>query len=185
MSAARRSRTRATAAALACLSVLAGCGGHHRTPAPDRGPLALASPAFAPAATIPAAYSCKGADTPPPLTWHGSAPTGTVAWAIVLEDLDVTPGPWVQWVVSDIPFSTRALSGEAVPDGAVVSEASNTTIGYVGLCPPSGRVHRYRFTVYAQRARLGLRPHLSPARSVAAISTTALSSAALIGSFAR
>lgn len=185
MRAARHRRARATATAFALLGVLAGCGRHHPAAAAERGPLALASPAFAPAATIPAVYSCKGADTPPPLTWRGSAPPGTVAWAIVLDDLDVTPGPWVQWVVSDIPLSTRALSGEVVPAGAVVSAASNTTVGYVALCPPAGRVHRYRFTVYAQRARLGLQPHLPPAQSVPAISTNALSTAALIGSFAR
>ncbi|CAN5449253.1 YbhB/YbcL family Raf kinase inhibitor-like protein [soil metagenome] len=175
------------AAAVATLGLAAGCTSHHATAAAaaQKGPLILSSPAFAAGARMPITYGCTGANNPPPLTWQGATPAGTAAWAIVLQDLDVNPKPWVQWVVSDIPVSSRVLPSTSLPAGALVSAASNGTVGYVGACPPSGAVHRYRFTIYALKAKLGLPPAARPATAVPAITADSLSSASVTGTFAR
>src|ERR1700757_633619 len=77
---------------LAVVVALVGCGGHGAsnmtaplTPkvttvartiaeAPADGPLTISSPAFSDGAPIPVQYTCKGANTAPPLAW--SAPSG-------------------------------------------------------------------------------------------------------------
>jgi hypothetical protein len=161
--------------------MLTGCSRHQG----EHGPLVVTSPAFADQATIPIAYGCTGTDGSPPLAWHGSAPSGTRSWAIVMRDLDVTPQPWAQWVVSDIPVSTRTLAPSLVPAGAQVSAASNSTVGYVGACPPGGAVHRYQFTVYAEKVSPGLHPDTPAAVALPAIQAAALGSASLTGTFAR
>ncbi|UQX87014.1 YbhB/YbcL family Raf kinase inhibitor-like protein [Jatrophihabitans telluris] len=175
----------AVAPLLLVLGAGTGCTTHHATGVAEHGPLTLSSPAFAAESMIPLTYGCTGAGNAPPLVWHGAAPAGTAGWAIVLQDLDVTPAPWLQWVVSDLPTSTRTLGTAPLPSGAVVSAASNGTVGYVGACPRSGTVNRYRFTVYALRTRLALSAHLPAAKAMSAISASALASSSVTGSFAR
>ena len=78
-------------AALAFFIAIAGLTGNHGTvAAAPGGPLTISSPAFGNGAPIPVQYTCKGANTSPPLTW--SAPLGA---ALVVDDPDAVNGLYI------------------------------------------------------------------------------------------
>ena len=111
-------------------------------------PFTLESSAFQPNAMIPAQFSCDGANTSPPLTWH-NAPDKTQSFALVVEDPDAPDGPWMHWILFNIPPTiTKLDAGAPVPDGAASGKNSWGAIGYRGPCPPIG-AHSYVFKLYA------------------------------------
>lgn len=121
--------------------------------------LNLTSRAFRDGDKLPVKYSCDGAGISPPLAW-GNPPDGTAAFVLVLDDPDAPSGSYTHWILADLPPETRELPenagtgelGTGVFKG--VNSAGNT--GYDPPCPPPGRPHHYRFTVYAVNERIGL-----------------------------
>jgi len=179
---ARRARPLTSAvAAASALAVLAGCSGSGHKAA--SGPLTVSS-VFADGAFIPIGYTCGSANESPPVTWSG-VPSGTVEQAVVLEDLDVHPVPFVHWVISGLPPSLRSLARAAAPTGAVVSQDSSGQSAYFGPCPPSGATHHYRLTVYALRHKAQLTAGTTAAAAVAALNSDALAHASITGLFSR
>jgi Raf kinase inhibitor-like YbhB/YbcL family protein len=116
--------------------------------------LKIASPAFAHEGSIPARYTCDGADASPPLTIEG-VPAGARALALIVDDPDAPAGTWVHWVVWNIPPETREIGEHAVPAGAAQGRNDWGRNSYGGPCPPSGS-HRYFFKLYALDAPLAL-----------------------------
>lgn len=116
--------------------------------------LALTSSAFADGAPIPAAYSCHGADVSPPLAWTG-VPAGAAALVLFVDDPDGRD--WVHWSVLDLEAGNGTLPQGVEPIASRPQQGRNDfgRVGYGGPCPPSG-THRYRFTLYALAAPLGL-----------------------------
>lgn len=190
-------RTASVAAALALLAALPGCGangGSHTTDsptpkvttlgrtvaqAPADGPLLISSPAFADGAAIPAQYTCKGADLAPPLTW--SAPLGA---ALVVDDPDAPSGPYVHWLVAEIPPGPGSTADGQTPAGGSSLPNSAGQAGYSGPCPPAGSgVHHYRFTLYQLPATYQLPPGLAGPRAAQAIAQAASGRAQLTGTF--
>ena len=116
-------------------------------------PFTFSSSAFADGGAIPAAYTCQGSDISPPLAWS-SAPAGTAAFALVVDDPDAND--WVHWLIYDLPGSTTSLAED---ESKVSSAPQGTTtwgsVGYRGPCPPSG-THHYRFRLLALSSPLGL-----------------------------
>src|SRR5437764_1349369 len=109
--------------------------------------LDVTSTAFVANAEIPAAHTCEGADTQPPLAWTG-APAPTKSYAVIVDDPDAPKGTWVHFVATNI-------SGTSLPaPGAAVGKNDWGTSVWRGPCPPSGR-HRYFFKVYALDAPVG------------------------------
>ena len=117
--------------------------------------LILTSPAFAKDASIPAQYTCEGADISAPLAWSG-APPGTKSFALIVDDPDA-PDPkapqrtWVHWVVYNIPATATGLpenAGKQLPAGARSGKNDWKRSGYGGPCPPIGR-HRYFHKLFA------------------------------------
>ena len=114
----------------------------------------MASPSFTevrPRKRIPKANSCYGANLSPLLNWSG-APAGSKSLALIAEDVDHEAGPWVHWVLYNLPVFDARLA-ETVASGALPSgtlEGSNDwkRSGYRGPCPPVGR-HRYFFRLFA------------------------------------
>ena len=115
----------------------------------------LSSSVFEANASIPARYTCEGANVSPPLKWTG-APDGAKSFALIVEDPDA-PDPArptrvvSHWVVYDIPASMTMLSENASkrmpPKSAQGSNERGTQL-YMGPCPPIGR-HRYFFRLFA------------------------------------
>lgn len=152
------------------------------TPVP---PFQLTSGAFAGGATIPRAYTCDGADTSPDLAWTG-APTGTTALVLVVDDPDA--GGFAHWLVLDMaPDRSSLARGAGTPASSALRQGTNDfgRVGWGGPCPPSGE-HRYRFTLYALAAPLGLdgSPRAAPVRSALA-GATVLGRAVLLGRYRR
>ena len=118
--------------------------------------LDLTSSAFAAGGTIPAKYTCEGADRSPPLAWSG-VPAGTKSLVLIVDDPDA-PDPaapkmtWVHWLLYNIPPESKGLS-EAItpaelPAGTLEGVNDWKRTGYGGPCPPIGR-HRYFHKLYA------------------------------------
>ena len=106
---------------------------------------ALTSPAFHAGGTIPARYTCIGADVSPPLRWT-APPRGTRSFSITVVDLDAHG--FVHWRAGGIVASARSLRAGAHPP----VEGLNTfgRRGYAGPCPPTASgSHRYVFTLGA------------------------------------
>ena len=181
-----RSKTASLLAAAGCLATLAACSSAAApTAKPETGPLTLKSAAFSTQGLIPINYSCAGANLSPPLSWHGVAPVGTHSWAIVMQDLDVKSATWLQWSVTGIAAGTRSVGMGQLPVGAVSNRASNGAAGFVGACPPQGRVHHYQFTVFAMNKQVNLSPSIKAPDALQTIKDASVASVSLTGRFAR
>lgn len=116
----------------------------------------LSSSAFADGGAVPRQYTCDGPDISPPLAWEG-APAEASAFALIVDDPDAHG--FVHWVVVDLPGGSEGSLAEGASGrlAAPVVEGRNDfgRRGYAGPCPPSG-THRYRFTLLALSAPLGL-----------------------------
>ncbi|HEU4384094.1 MAG TPA: YbhB/YbcL family Raf kinase inhibitor-like protein [Anaeromyxobacteraceae bacterium] len=150
--------------------------------------LAITSTAFPPGGEIPAAYTCEGKDTSPPLAFSG-VPAGARSLALVVDDPDA-PDPkaprmtWVHWVLYDLPASTAGLA-EAVrelPPGTREGQNDWKRTGWGGPCPPIGR-HRYFFKLYALDAALGDLSKPTKAKLEAAMKGHVLAQAELKGTY--
>jgi Raf kinase inhibitor-like YbhB/YbcL family protein len=193
-------RTVATVAAVLTSLLLAGCGGTAGKPGgaprssagtsvsvtPTVGSAAPAaievrSAAFAAGAPIPARFTCKGNDTPPPLSWSG-LPAGTASIALVMDDPDAPAGTFTHWVVFNLPATATGIAGGRLPSGAAQARNSGGQATYIGPCPPSG-THHYRFTIYAEQRRLGLPSGAALPLALNAIKANAIASGQLTGVF--
>ena len=105
--------------------------------------LALTSPAFHTGGTIPARYTCSGANVSPPLRWT-AGPRATRSFSVTM--VDVTVG-FLHWQALSIPASVHSLPRNAHLRREGVNSFGK--VGYGGPCPPPGRPHRYVFTVRA------------------------------------
>jgi Raf kinase inhibitor-like YbhB/YbcL family protein len=144
--------------------------------------ITVRSPAFAAGAMIPVRFSCRGSNTPIPLTWTG-VPAGAASVALIMDDPDAPSGTFTHWVVFNLPATTRGIMHGRLPAGAAQAQNGRGQAAYTGPCPPSG-THHYRFTVYAEPRRLPLRAGASLAEALAAIRSDPLASGRLTGLFA-
>src|SRR4051812_26670509 len=104
---------------LVAVLALTGCGkGVHGVAAPEpRGAPAavrVTSGAFKEGEPIPAAYTCHGEGSSPPLGWTG-VPAEARALALVVDDPDAPHGTFTHWVVVDIPVSTDHVDAGKEP----------------------------------------------------------------------
>lgn len=145
----------------------------------------IASPAFEPNGSIPAAYTCTGADKSPALEWSG-VPAKAKTLALILDDPDAPRGTWTHWTFWDLPASVAGLGeGEAASRrGATEGTTSARTTGYHGPCPPSG-THRYVFTLYAVDGKLGLPATATVEQLRRALQGRVLAQADVMGTFTK
>lgn len=176
---------------------LAACGGSGGTPRPSPSQttapaqhattraashaIIVRSPAFAPGGQIPARFTCKGSNAPPPLTWS-RLPAGTASIALVMDDPDAPGGTYIHWVVFNLPAGTSGIGGGRLPSGAGQAQNSGGQAGYTGPCPPSG-THHYRFTIYAERATLKLPDGAALGEALSEVKRNAVGSGRLTGLF--
>ncbi|MCG3181570.1 MAG: hypothetical protein BIFFINMI_03968 [Phycisphaerae bacterium] len=166
--------------------------------APRAVPFALGSDAFKPGAAIPQAYTGEGADMSPGLSWQG-VPAGTRELALIVDDPDAGPTPWVHWVIYRIPVSLNGLKERAgtqlrttLAEPRGVLQGLNSwpkergNIGYRGPFPPTGSgVHHYRFTLYALDQPLAADAGLTADQLHAAMAGHVLATATLTGTYER
>jgi len=149
----------------------------------------LSSTAFPEDGVIPDRYTCQGEDISPQLSW-GDSFAGTKSLALIVDDLDTSGSKFTHWVIFNIPADVRELpealfSQPELPDGALEGKNDFGKIGYGGPCPPSGKAHRYRFTVYALDIALNLDAGVSKAQVLNAVKDHVLAQGELIGTYQR
>lgn len=109
--------------------------------------------AFSFGATIPAKYTCGGADVSPPLEWS-APPAGAKSLVLIVDDPDAPGGTWYHWLLYNIPAHAGGIWEHVatvgkLPGRMLQGRNSFGKIGYGGPCPPHGKAHRYFFHLYA------------------------------------
>ena len=180
---ARVLRVAGIAVAAGAALVAAGCGRREPAePAPSAPvTIAVTSEAFAAGAAIPVRYSCRGANTSPPLHWTG-IPDRAAALALVVDDPDAPRGTYRHWIVVDIPPRVTGAPAGRPPSGGRQLPNSAGHAAYDGPCPPSG-THHYRFTVYALGHPLDLPGGATLEQALPAIDAATLARGQLTGTF--
>jgi Raf kinase inhibitor-like YbhB/YbcL family protein len=123
-------------------------------------PLLMTSDAFPDGGIVPPKYSGRGGNVQPGFKFSG-APEGTVSYAIIFHDIDVSlkgsTGDVVHWIVWNIPAAAGGIPEGSVPAGAVVGRGITGQNAYFGPGAPAGpRYHHYVFELYALNANLDL-----------------------------
>lgn len=151
--------------------------------------LAVSSSAFQEGSKIPARYTCEGQDVSPALTWE-EPPAEAQSFALIMDDPDAPVGVFTHWVLFNLPADSHGLS-EAVPtqpqlpDGSLQGKNDFGRIGYGGPCPPSGRPHRYQFTLYALDQTLDLKAGASKKQVIDTMQGHILAQGRLTGTYQR
>ncbi|MGH8094162.1 MAG: YbhB/YbcL family Raf kinase inhibitor-like protein [Chthoniobacterales bacterium] len=118
--------------------------------------ITISSPAFKADGTIPARFTCKGANQNPPLQFRG-IPKAAKSLVLIVDDPDAPGGLFTHWLVWNIAPVETQFRENSVPTGAVQGTNDFGQAGYGGPCPPSG-THRYYFRLLALDQGLDLKP---------------------------
>ncbi len=155
--------------------------------APGVADLSLTASSFRANGEIPARFSCDGDDTSPALAW-GEPPAGTRSFALAMIDPDAPGGNVIQWIIYDLPASTRELAEGIAqgPDAAGGHQGTNSfgKLGYDGPCPPPGSGHRYFFHLFALDSTLNLQ-HATAQDLDSAMKSHILARGQVVGSYRR
>ena len=144
-------------------------------------PLSITVSGYSDGGMIPDSIGCAAngqQKESPKIEWSG-APAGTMAFALIMHDTDVTLAPVavpdvLHWAIFDIPGNATGLpAGVAktatLPDGSVQINNVAGMPGFYSPCPPAPTVHHYIIEVYALDAKLGLPATATRAELMAAL----------------
>jgi hypothetical protein len=139
-------------------------GGGGRAAGGGRGgfnlpPLLMTTDAFPDGGIVPQKFAGRGG-VQPGFKFSG-APEGTMSYAIIFHDIDVSlkgsTGDVLHWIVWNIPAAAGGIPEGSVPAGAVVGRGITGQNAYFGPGAPAGpRYHHYVFELYALNANLDL-----------------------------
>ncbi|MFI0434683.1 MAG: YbhB/YbcL family Raf kinase inhibitor-like protein [Parachlamydiaceae bacterium] len=138
---------------------------------------------------IPSEYTFDGENQSPFIRFL-ELPPDAKSLVLVLDDPDATKGTFDHWIVWNIPPNIKELKRGAPelsqilppPVQGLNSYGKN---GYSGPNPPPGKVHHYRFKLYALDSMLNL-PESSTKREVeAGMEGHIIARAQLIGTYQR
>ena len=171
------------------LVLLAGCGPGEQPLEEVEMTLSVSGSAFQEGGKIPAKYTCEGQDISPALTWD-ELPAGTRSFALIMDDPDAPIGIFTHWVLFNLPADAcelpEAVPAQAqLPDGSLQGKNDFGKTGYGGPCPPSGRPHRYQFTLYALDQALDLKAGASKKQLLDAMPGHVLAQGILTGTYQR
>jgi Raf kinase inhibitor-like YbhB/YbcL family protein len=174
---------------LSTLLVILSCLALYGSSSYAQSGFSLTSTAFTAGNTIPVANSCSGNNDSPALSWSG-APAGTKSFVLILSDPDAPHGTFIHWVAFDIPGSATTLAAgvphvDEIPGGGQQGMNSAAKIGYIGPCPPPGKVHHYHFTLYALNSTINLPKGASLTAVKSAMEVHVIGKTELVGTFSR
>jgi Raf kinase inhibitor-like YbhB/YbcL family protein len=141
----------------------------------------ITSEAFDEGGSIPAAHTCDGADTSPPLAWT-DVPDGVDSFALIVDDLDARG--FIHWTLTGIGGEVSELPAGEGDSIGTPGRNDFGRMGWGGPCPPSGE-HRYRFTLYALSEPTEIAGEADAASVRDAIRDRTLAEATLTGVYAR
>ena len=161
--------------------------------ASSNGTFHLDSPAFHDGDVIPAIHAADGLNLSPPLRWAG-VPAETSSFALIVDDPDAASGPWVHWVLFNIPANQRSLTA-AQPQSLQLTNGARhgscwgvgrfQRTGYQGPLPPHGELHRYVFQLSALDTHLPLPAGTTVSALRSAMQAHVLAEASLTGLYGR
>lgn len=99
-------------------------------------------------------YTCDINGSSPELRWFNPPPS-TVEFALIAEDLSISPQSFVHWVIYRIPGALSHLPvgippQDLLPNGIRQGLNGSGKLGYTPPCPPHGQAaHHYVFRLYA------------------------------------
>lgn len=119
----------------------------------------MTTDAFPDGGIVPQKYAGRGGVQPG--FKFANAPEGTMSYAIIFHDIDVSlkgsTGDVLHWIVWNIPASAGGIPEGSVPAGAVVGRGITGQNAYFGPGAPAGpRYHHYVFELYALNSNLDL-----------------------------
>jgi Raf kinase inhibitor-like YbhB/YbcL family protein len=122
-------------------------------------PLLMETDAFPDGGIVPQKYAGRGG-VQPAFKFSG-APAGTVSYAIIFHDIDVSiggnPGDVLHWIAWNIPASANGIPEGSLPPGSVQGMNLLKQNTYFGPGAPAGpRYHHYVFELYALSANVDL-----------------------------
>ncbi len=144
----------------------------------------ITSTAFKEMQTIPKKYSCEGEQVNPPLL-ISNVPQDAKSLALIMDDKDATRGVFIHWVAFNLPPNTKEIKEGVLPQGSVQGNNSAGKAGYVGPCPPPGKIHHYAFYLYALNTLLSLEVGASKEEVEQALAGHIIAQAKLTGIFER
>lgn len=121
--------------------------------------LLVSSPVFKTGSTIPALYTCDGADISPPLRWR-AVPHGTAEMALfVIDSQSISTGkPLIYWAVAGLHPTLAGLPTGKLPSGAVVGRNSLGQARYT-VCPAkNGGLRHYVVGLFALQHSTSVAP---------------------------
>jgi len=151
--------------------------------------LSLTSPVIAAGAAIADDYACTGADRSPALGWS-DAPQSTKSFALIVDDPDAPGGTFVHWVAYNIPARETSLPAGVPHTAEIAGGGTNgingfAHIGYNGPCPPPGKMHHYRFQLFALDSTLTPGDNADAGAIQSAMRGHVVATAELVGTFER
>jgi Raf kinase inhibitor-like YbhB/YbcL family protein len=109
--------------------------------------IVVTSKAFNDNGPIPSLYTCEGGNAVVPVAWTG-VPGNAASVALVVHDPDApVPGGFLHWLVVGLPPSDGSVPPVPITARQLANGAGQPL--WTGPCPPAGKLHHYRFTVYA------------------------------------
>ena len=122
-------------------------------------PLLMETDAFPDGGIVPQKYAGRGG-VQPAFKFSG-APAGTVSYAIIFHDIDVSlknsTDDVLHWMAWNIPASANGIPEGKLPEGSVQGNNLTGQPNYMGPGAPAGpRYHHYVFELYALNANLEL-----------------------------
>ena len=149
------------------------------------GTMAVSSPAFERNGTIPAQYTCDGANVSPPLQWqHLPAHTKELVLFVIDDSSDGAEGG-IRWVVAGIDPSLSGISAGQLPSGAVVGLNGSGKAAYGGICPTKGKPAAIEFVLWALSKTIPLSNGFTPAVAEHDYSHSELASATTYATYTR
>src|SRR3954470_19467109 len=141
--------------------------------------ITVSSPTLKEGQPVPRQHTPDGRNDSPALSWSG-VPASARSLMVFCEDPGVgNPPPFVHWVIYNIPATATGLPENVPfePDAPMPASIAGAVQGisgfrrpiYRGPAPPPGKTHHYHFVVYALDASLDLKPGLTRADLLSAI----------------
>ena len=149
-------------------------------------PLLMETDAFPDGGIVPQKYTGRGGVQPG--FKFSNSPQGTVSYAIIFHDVDVSlqgnTGDVLHWMTWNIPASANGIPEGKLPEGAVQGANIAGQQAYMGPgAPPGPRYHHYVFELYALNANLDLPPTSSRDDLLKAMQGKIVAKAAYVGRF--
>jgi Raf kinase inhibitor-like YbhB/YbcL family protein len=149
-------------------------------------PLLMQTDAFPDGGIVPQKFAGRGG-VQPGFTFS-NAPAGTVSYAIIFHDIDVSiggnTGDVLHWVAWNIPAAAGGIPEGSLPAGAVNGANITGQNAYMGPGAPAGpRYHHYVFELYALNTTLDLPATASRDELLAAMGGKIVAKAAYVGRY--